>query len=481
MPEITTAQYRDLVIQALPDAADSDTDPVQRETLFTPNSHRRALEPDVTVVKGARGVGKTYWFKSLREPELRELAAAEYRLPHLKQVETLAGFGSRQETDSYPDSRILAKLVEDGVDPVDIWTTVVLKALDIEEFRANPDWEWSERIRWLRDQPEKAARARERADNLSKAEKKTKLILFDALDRLNSERAKSDRLASGILQVALELRLSTSNIRAKVFIRHDMLESAPTFPDASKLTSNAADLTWSVTDLYGLLFQYLGNTDTPESALFRAHSGRWTGNEERQVPPEGLIGDRDVQTKYVTELASAYMGTDHRKGYTYPWLPNHLADGNGQTSPRSFLVALRAAGEETQRTFVGHGHPLHWDAIRRGVQKASQIRVEQVSEDMPWVKTAIEPLKGMQVPMEEADLVARWRSNDLETLLEAHNDSLDRTRTGPRNARNYPKLIDELITLGIMTRRANGKIDLPDVYRLAFGLGRKGGVPRPKS
>ncbi len=481
MLEITTAQYRDLVIQALPDAADSDTDPVQRETLFTPNSHRRALEPDVTVVKGARGVGKTYWFKSLREPELRELAADEYRLPHLKRVETLAGFGSAQDNSSYPGPRTLAKLVQDGADPVDIWTTVVLNALDIEEFDTNPEWDWADRVRWLRDQPERAEQALELADDRAQAENQTKLILFDALDRLNTERAKSDQLASGILQVALELRLSTKNIRAKVFIRHDMLESAPTFPDASKLTSNAADLTWSVTDLYGLLFQHLGNADTPESASFRAHSGHWAGNKERQVPPEKLIGDRDTQIKYVTELASAYMGTDHRKGYTYPWLPNHLADGNGQTSPRSFLVALRAAAEETLRTFAGHSHPLHWDAIRRGVQKASQIRVEQVSEDMPWVKTAIGPLAGMQVPMEEADLVARWRGKDLQTLLEAHNDSPDRTRTGPRNAKNYPKLIDELITLGIMTRRTNGKVDLPDVYRLAFDLGRKGGVPRVKS
>jgi hypothetical protein len=27
------------------------------------------------------------------------------------------------------------------------------------------------------------------------------------------------------------------------------------------------------------------------------------------------------------------------------------------------------------------------------------------------------------------------------------------------------------------TRRVNGKLDLPDVYRIGFDLGRKGGVP----
>ncbi|MCE7083045.1 hypothetical protein [Streptomyces sp. ST2-7A] len=41
-----------------------------------------------------------------------------------------------------------------------------------------------------------------------------------------------------------------------------------------------------------------------------------------------------------------------------------------------------------------------------------------------------------------------------------------------------PGLIDQLVDLGVMTRRAKGKIDLPDVYRIAFGPGRRGGVPR---
>ena len=37
---------------------------------------------------------------------------------------------------------------------------------------------------------------------------------------------------------------------------------------------------------------------------------------------------------------------------------------------------------------------------------------------------------------------------------------------------------DQLVALGVMTRRTNGKIDLPDVYRIAFDIGRRGGVPR---
>ena len=37
-------------------------------------------------------------------------------------------------------------------------------------------------------------------------------------------------------------------------------------------------------------------------------------------------------------------------------------------------------------------------------------------------------------------------------------------------------LMTELERLGLLTRRTDGRVDMPDVYRVAFGLVRKGGV-----
>lgn len=53
-----------------------------------------------------------------------------------------------------------------------------------------------------------------------------------------------------------------------------------------------------------------------------------------------------------------------------------------------------------------------------------------------------------------------------------------KVRTGPRYPADPQQLIEELIGMGVMRRRRDGRIDLPDVYRIAFGVGRKGGVPR---
>jgi hypothetical protein len=37
------------------------------------------------------------------------------------------------------------------------------------------------------------------------------------------------------------------------------------------------------------------------------------------------------------------------------------------------------------------------------------------------------------------------------------------------------------IALGVMRQRKDGRIDLPDVYRIAFSIGRKGGVSKVKA
>ena len=79
---LTPHQYREL-LTAMPSTVDADTNPIDPRTLFTPPGHRLSLDPDVTVVKGGRGVGKSVWFKALQEDALRELATQEYRLPAL--------------------------------------------------------------------------------------------------------------------------------------------------------------------------------------------------------------------------------------------------------------------------------------------------------------------------------------------------------------------------------------------------------------
>lgn len=482
---LTLGEYRELLRAALPPVVDADTIEPALRTLFTPDGHRNALDPDVTVVRGGRGVGKTVWFKALQNNTLRGLAAEHYRLERLTRIEPLPGFGS-ERTSQYPSQRVLEHLINNNAEPKDIWTAVALVAFGVKEVKEQDSWQ--ARVQWLQSHPEEAEQALITADDEARDRGITKLLLFDALDRLHSKRVYTDALVRGILQLALDLRTSTRRLRAKVFIRPDMFSEAQlNFSDASKLTANAADLTWSPTSLYGLLFHHLGNADSSHAKEFRNETGWTVSHQGIDVAPRSLFGDRSRQQELFTQLAGRYMGTDHRKGYTYTWLPNHLTDGKGQVSPRSFLSALLTATKNTETDFPSSKSALHWDAIRQGVQAASKIRVDEVKEDIPWVHTAIEPLRGLQVPIEQIDVERRWSESNLSTDLaklddatKSDDESVDGSKpppTGPLHTA-YTDLIQELIALGVMTRRTNGKLDLPDVYRIAFDLGRKGGVPR---
>ncbi|MCX2733538.1 hypothetical protein OOZ19_25125 [Saccharopolyspora sp. NFXS83] len=482
---LTPHQYREL-LAAIPSTVDADTSPIDPRTLFTPSSHRLSLDPDVTIVRGGRGVGKSVWFQALQKDQLRELAAEEYRLPQLRRIVPHPGHGAALLPARYPDADTIRAMLDRGAEPRDIWYAVVLQALEVPEVRALP--KWSARVEWVRDNPEDRAGALARADEEAERAGRTELVMFDALERTHQERSQADRLATAILRVALELRMMTRHLRAKVFIRPDMLNNLSlNFADSSKLISNAAELTWTRSNLYGLFFHQLGNAESDHAEVFRSSTGRWRESQHRYVAPDALTGDRERQNATFIAIAGPYMGQNHRKGHTYTWLPNHLADGTDQISPRSFLEALRRAGESSGAQHAGYEHALHWDAIKKGVQAASETRVGELTEDIRWVPVTIKPLAGKQVPISQADVAARWGEVDLPKLLDEHQraqsseqgrqETKQQVSAGPRNHR-AESLVEELIELGVMKRRTSGMLDLPDIYRITFDLGRKGGVPR---
>ncbi|EWC60693.1 ABC-type cobalamin/Fe3+-siderophore transport system, ATPase component [Actinokineospora spheciospongiae] len=476
---LTPVEYRQLLGAALPAVVDADTIDPNPRNLFTPAGHRNALDPDTTVVRGGRGVGKTVWFKALQDDKLREIAARHYSLDLLNRVDPLPGFGAKL-SKQYPNPRRLQALVDrHRFRPSDIWTAVALFGLGVPALTAVDDWPG--RVQWVVDNPGVVEDSILDLDEQAGREDRIKLLLFDAMDRLHSDRKIADQLARGIFELALTLRTSTRNLRVKMFIRYDMFDTAKLdFADASKLIANITDLRWTNTSLYALLFHYMGGAESEHSTGFLSETG-WTEHHN---------GDEDKQRKVLERIAGRYMGTDHRKGYTYTWLPNHLADGRQQVSPRSFLSALWRATQKTEENFSGHAHALHWDAIRQGVQHASQIRVQEVKEDTPWVSNAIDPLRGTQVPIERDEVTSRWKNVKLNAALstqrsmtselsEEDSDNETMFATGPLST-DYEGLIAELIDLGVMTIRTNKKLDLPDVYRIAFDIGRKGGVPRVK-
>jgi hypothetical protein len=201
------------------------------------------------------------------------------------------------------------------------------------------------------------------------------------------------------------------------------------------------------------------------------------------VIPSDLRATESLQERIFVALAGKAMSaspTGHKRGKPYSWLVNHLQDGRDQVSPRSFSEALRQAADRTKNEFPGYKLPLHFTAIQAGVQAASQVRVDElVKEDYPWVAALMRPLKGvLTVPCTPKDINSIWKkSRVLSELRDSADDPRGLVKLPPQRLdEGYEGVLSDLEDLGVVQRLTDGRIQMPDVYRIAFGLGRRGGV-----
>ncbi|EYF08781.1 Hypothetical protein CAP_2642 [Chondromyces apiculatus DSM 436] len=113
---------------------------------------------------------------------------------------------------------------------------------------------------------------------------------------------------------------------------------------------------------------------------------------------------------------------------------------------------------------------MSYDGIKAGVQAASKIRVEEVAEDFPWVREAMKCLEDMVLPCKFSEVKQRWKG---QGLLEALQQSKSRPQHLDQGEEGVRRDLEEL---GFFERMSDGRVNMPDVYRVAFGLRRKGGV-----
>ncbi len=483
-------------LQAIPrQVAQHGSDAPSLEQVFVVPSHLAALDPDNLLVIGDRGVGKSFWSACLNSAQTRQLIGQEIQRHDFDDLQVSWGFSTTSVAMiDHPSKRVLRELIQAGIDAQSIWRTVILYQLSRHCGQVMPGTSWLERVRLLADSAEREEQwLAEAAQRLTERGMRH-LIVFDALDRMADSWQEIRMLVQGLLKVCLDFR-SYPALRIKLFMRTDMWDDSRiwAFPDASKLRHGKVVLQWRKTELYGLLWHWLANHPASGDA-FRT----WLQTNYRQsfqaqeiacqriyAAPRVLLSDETLQAEIFSHLASPFMGSNHRKGRTYTWLPNHLADARGQVSPRSFLAALRVAADSSHDRSADA--VLHFEAIKLGVQEASLIRVDELSEDYPWINVLLNPLRGMSVPCETAEVLMRWQRADALTRIE--QDMLEAHRQGneylaPHGAlesatasdASYGELLQDLIRIGVISTSTDQRLNMPDLFRVASGIGRRGGV-----
>lgn len=458
--------------------------PVPKD-VYIPSSHAKALRLECSLVIGARGVGKTFWSNALNSPKIRTRLTKA--LPDLSQVDVCTGYGTNPAIDSYPDMDSIKKLLSDhDITPYNLWRAVLSRRYARNSSIKIPSKSWLETVNWVTENPEMFSRLQEEINTEYAESGKHLLFVFDALDRTSEDWKSMDVIVRDLLKIALSLK-SFTNIHSKIFLREDQYRARPVtnFPDSSKLLAGRAELSWERHDLHGLLWQHFCNA--PENkgealqALLKSVKGAAFNplRDGIQEINSKVKSDEDLQKKLFEKIAGEWMGKDRRRGIPYSWSVGHLADSHGRTTPRSFLTAILAAAEDSDEKYPGHDRALHYESIKRGVQKASDIRVKELSEDYPWVVSVMNPLKRLVVPCSFNLFEERWeeRENDLKKEINKPG------RLPPEHFdEGWKGILEDLVSLGILEKMSDGRINMPDLYRVGFGLGRRGGVkPSAKS
>jgi len=127
---------------------------------------------------------------------------------------------------------------------------------------------------------------------------------------------------------------------------------------------------------------------------------------------------------------------------------------------------------------------LTYEQIKKGVQKASLNRVEQLKEDYVWIEDVLHPLAGLRTPNHDKEYAERWRKdntiNKIFSLKSTDPDCLIPVELEGAHETDedvYERLVNALINIGVAERRKDGRLNIPDLFQVASGMVRTGGVP----
>lgn len=452
--------------------------PPTAHEIYALPAHASAIDPDVALVIGNRGMGKTFWASALYDPEARAAVAAAFptaRGAALRNVNAYFGFADREGVVGVSSDDV-ARYSETSPDL--FWRGLIIHVLSsIDGSRRS----LIESVSLASNEPDLARSILRDLDKTIHDGGHKVLILFDQLDQLADNWPTIQTMTKALLKLALSFK-SYRAIRLKIFMRTDQAadEEIFRFTDASKIWGEAARLRWYSVDLYGLLYSWLWRDPGSQKVLGKlvSRAGHTSGLIENGIAPMSLAADPELQGKVFDQIAGDKMGGGSKRGRPYSWIPAHLADGTSQISPRSFMTALAVAAERFPET--SQRQAIDFKRIQEGVRAASDHRRSELFEDYPWIQEALEPLRAMTVPAERKEMQSRWKSLDVPAkILARHHDTKApiEVLSAPLDEKSQLNALDRALEqIGVFEERSDGRVNIPDIFRIAAGIKRRGGI-----
>ena len=439
--------------------------------------YQELQDPTKFLIVGGRGAGKTRVFKTfVGEDGFRRVIGAGiyFNRPNYKNTDVLVGYS--KEDNSLPNQNVLGTLQEDK-DTMAFWVgAIVLKLLAFfandtevctvaEEFFSQQELELFEKKttlkspgKWLslyQEHPENWENFLDEVDEILARRDRWLIMADDQIDRISPDHDIMYSYIRTLIMYWFSVSTRWRRLKCKVFIRTDLI-----------------DLSWNTLSLYRLLIRRLANAKTEEQTREMIEYMSAVPGLVQENPSVGYLPteEEEIIRRFIIYLIGRYMGASPKKGDSYSWVPNHLQDANGDLAPRSFLKCYACAAKvmlqnpKTQSTTA----LLTASSIQGAVQEVSADRVAELKEDFPWLENLKTVLEGETLLMPGMEFRKKMKQ-----LLDMD------TKVKPP-VRTVEELMNLLMSLGIIQKNTDERINMPEIYLHGFGLRRKGGLRRPK-
>lgn len=489
MPNLTKQQRAELVASLSLNAGQAEMS--VPHVIFPIPEHARAIEPEVVLIVGDRGAGKTQLVRALEDDNVRAALVrrnASLRAPTGKTFWKTGwplGIGG-------PDSSAWRNFARDPgrgrEDVTAIWLAYLVRvlrteldseALNFDGLMAVPGVDAVACLQAYRQHSLSVTAALDRLDERLLQEERWLFIAYDELDTLvQDDWSALGTIIRGLVSLWAAYARRWRRIRPKIFLRSDFYRHHREIAgaDVAKLASNRVELHWSDRNLYGALIKHVVNKrDAMGKETLLAHFAPVV-----RLDPDPVLGyvpvlaDATEAKPFVERLVSEFMGAGRKKGLAFTWILDHLRDGNGRALPRALvrLVELAAEIERNQPRATG-GHLLHHVSVRNALDLLSNEYVQQAeTNELFWLIGLGERLaRDREVP---------WSRRELLKLLSYRFD--ETWGAAPRHVappgQDPEEVIETLVQLGVLRVRPDGGFDVPDLYLDGLGLVRRGGVAK---
>lgn len=487
----TTQQKTDLLgslaVMGSSGRAEGEDEQNLPKRFFPVEEHLRAFDPDVVLVIGPRGVGKTALFRAICHKNLLPSLSKRFtglRLPPPDSTELVIAYPADTQ---FPDPLSLKKFAGKvtGEAFLELWFAYMVRLLHgklpsaagLEGLFQAVGSDADAVLKAFRRAGVAPIAALDALDRKLIEDDRRIFIVYDELDTLGLSDWKTVQSAvHGLAAFWANYTRRWRRLRAKIFLRTDLYQRIGTSAgaDFAKLAANRVEISWSDRNLYAMLTKRMANTSAELLSYCREAKIEFdTDSELGEIPK---IDNAEQARPLISRMVGRYMGANVNKGLTYRWLLDHIRDGRGQAIPRPLVRLIESASEVQRNTGTSPKYPVLIEPrrLRRALEIVSKEHVESSSDEWNWLKVL-----GASLSQDPSTREVPWDRRQVERVLERSWRALKGQDTkASLPADSGRDFVSYLIEVGIFRERHDGRLDVPDLFLFGLGLKRKGGVAR---